>query len=446
MNKFWFLLSSLYGSLKEYVDEQISKGGGGSGSGLPAVTSEDNGDILSVVDGAWAKGEPGYKAVTVDGTVIVPERTVETENAGTFYVARINDFNRDLVRGWLNNGTKPDSLPVTFNGVKYTAPTTQIETTSGGVTQFYCGEVDGEGVPVFTTYPFCVQFYKEVSEDETVWGVNLFTQSAGSFTIKIAEEVRTAIPTEDFKLAVNNSYVVTSEVDVVPEQTVEAADQGGYVVADLTNAVLPSTPPETLSVTLNGTVYEAAAQFRGDDVMYGDQTLQSVPFMIAFFNGMAQMLVPEAGSYAVHATAEGESVNPKFQEAVTQSGTFTVRYDLKLDQSTGEISGITCDKTFDQIYAACESGQALQAIVTNTAVGETYFASLTQARNGLLYWSSIYFSDFAGSDTTLQTLMIRHDSAESIDFIGGDISVTNATIVFNGGNSGGGGGDSGMTF
>lgn len=32
-------------------------GGGGGGSDLPEVTSEDNGDVLTVVEGAWAKAE-----------------------------------------------------------------------------------------------------------------------------------------------------------------------------------------------------------------------------------------------------------------------------------------------------------------------------------------------------------------------------------------------------
>ncbi len=30
--------------------------GGGGGSSLPAVTSDDNGDVLQVIEGAWAKG------------------------------------------------------------------------------------------------------------------------------------------------------------------------------------------------------------------------------------------------------------------------------------------------------------------------------------------------------------------------------------------------------
>ena len=41
---------------------EASQGGGGV-SGLPAVTSDDNGDVLTVVSGAWAKAQPSGGAV-----------------------------------------------------------------------------------------------------------------------------------------------------------------------------------------------------------------------------------------------------------------------------------------------------------------------------------------------------------------------------------------------
>lgn len=43
-------------------------GGGGGGSELPEVTSDDNGDVLTVVEGVWAKATPpeGLPAVTSD--------------------------------------------------------------------------------------------------------------------------------------------------------------------------------------------------------------------------------------------------------------------------------------------------------------------------------------------------------------------------------------------
>lgn len=42
----------------EYFMNELKEniGGGGGGSSLPAVTSDDNGDVLQVIEGAWAKG------------------------------------------------------------------------------------------------------------------------------------------------------------------------------------------------------------------------------------------------------------------------------------------------------------------------------------------------------------------------------------------------------
>lgn len=49
-----------------------AKARGGGGSGLPAVTSDDNGDVLAVVSGAWAKSSNPLPAVTLnnDGQVL----------------------------------------------------------------------------------------------------------------------------------------------------------------------------------------------------------------------------------------------------------------------------------------------------------------------------------------------------------------------------------------
>lgn len=44
---------------------QIGEGGGGGGSDLPAVTAADNGDVLTVVNGAWGKAAPSGGGVLV---------------------------------------------------------------------------------------------------------------------------------------------------------------------------------------------------------------------------------------------------------------------------------------------------------------------------------------------------------------------------------------------
>ena len=65
-----------------WLDKYLNKAESGGGSSLPAVTSEDNGDVLTVVEGAWDKASPSggggnfvvtfttedYSTVTVDKT------------------------------------------------------------------------------------------------------------------------------------------------------------------------------------------------------------------------------------------------------------------------------------------------------------------------------------------------------------------------------------------
>ena len=75
--------------------EAVASVAGGAGGALPAVTSEDNGDILGVVEGAWAKRDPELPAVNGDdngkilgvnngawGTVAAPLPTVAAADIG----------------------------------------------------------------------------------------------------------------------------------------------------------------------------------------------------------------------------------------------------------------------------------------------------------------------------------------------------------------------------
>ena len=54
---------SQYVTIPDMIEACTQKAGsgGGSGSALPAVTSDDNGDVLTVVEGAWAKATPVNK-------------------------------------------------------------------------------------------------------------------------------------------------------------------------------------------------------------------------------------------------------------------------------------------------------------------------------------------------------------------------------------------------
>ena len=70
---------------------EASQGGGG-GSGLPAVTSDDNGDVLTVVEGSWAKAQPsGGGAFVVNFSL-----TDETYSADKTFAEIIAAFDSGL--------------------------------------------------------------------------------------------------------------------------------------------------------------------------------------------------------------------------------------------------------------------------------------------------------------------------------------------------------------
>lgn len=62
-----------------------------TGSGLPEVTAEDNGDILSVVDGEWAKAKPDDTMKVIFATSSNSESKITFEMTGAQLVTYIEN-------------------------------------------------------------------------------------------------------------------------------------------------------------------------------------------------------------------------------------------------------------------------------------------------------------------------------------------------------------------
>lgn len=91
--------------------DDIGSGGGGGGSGLPAVTSDDNGDVLTVVEGQWAKAAPsgGVLVVTdIEGTL---DHTWQEIHDAALAVLKYNDGNESCI---LNGAEVDDGYYLSF--------------------------------------------------------------------------------------------------------------------------------------------------------------------------------------------------------------------------------------------------------------------------------------------------------------------------------------------
>ena len=95
-----------WGTLLQEIAENID-GGGGGGSSLPSVTSADNGDVLTVVEGEWAKEHPNIDPnAFMDLTVTYNSELSRYEVDATYseIIAAYNEAESNTVNVRINEG------------------------------------------------------------------------------------------------------------------------------------------------------------------------------------------------------------------------------------------------------------------------------------------------------------------------------------------------------
>lgn len=319
-----------------------------AGSGLPEVTSEDNGDILSVVNGAWAKSEPGYRVE--NETVIAAEQSVTTVLEEQGNVGHITATVPDPL---------PDSINVTFDGTSYENVPKHTDASLG---------VEVYGDIAFSEYPFVIVLLPGIAD--------LLTQSAGTYTIAITAQITTVTLDDDFKLAVNSSYMeptVTQEIFWAAQSiTTEAVSGQSYAAADGPAFDYDSPVPEKLNVVFDGTAYELPNIPM--QIAYGEVTYEGSPdfttyplFLIAVDNGSyakLQLRTPQAGTYTLKATYDVSTTVPteKFKEAVHGVVSPGVWFEVRASDNVtinSQTEAVPLECTTEDIWAAISRGQNL---------------------------------------------------------------------------------------
>ena len=165
---------------KQVLSDMLDSVGGDSS--LPEVTTDDNGKVLTVVEGVWNKGDVsgGGYSYTADETVLTNE-SVTTTDQGGFNFAPLSYEPRITA----------DTITVIFDGIEYTCALI-IETNSTAY-----GGYSSEG-PDYTVYPFCILSSSSGNE--------LYTSTEGTHSIEIKTVIEDVETSEGFDKAVEKTY------------------------------------------------------------------------------------------------------------------------------------------------------------------------------------------------------------------------------------------------
>lgn len=198
----------------KWTVKSSSSNNGSGGSDLPTVTEEDNGNVLTVMNGEWGKSEASY-VIKKSEKVIIPEQTVVTTLDQGFYGETLSQGIPSIENG--------ESIIVTLDGIQYNINPIIISQSSD--TYVILGEIDNTGVPDFSNYPF---FINGIIDDTQCY---ILTETEGTHTIKITRSTEKIIPSNNFTTIINkidNKNWLVNPTNI--QYTEENSNQGEIII------------------------------------------------------------------------------------------------------------------------------------------------------------------------------------------------------------------------
>lgn len=107
-----------YNVIPDMIQALAQKTGGGSGSSLPAVTSDDNGKLLTVVEGAWDKADPSGGGAGIFKVTITANDSDITANKTFAEIAAAINNGSIVMLDWDRNTAEVDTVLASTNNIQ----------------------------------------------------------------------------------------------------------------------------------------------------------------------------------------------------------------------------------------------------------------------------------------------------------------------------------------
>lgn len=175
-----YVMSTPHNANRQVLEGMLD--GASGGAGLPAVSGEDEGKVLTVVNGEWNKAESSVGYECNQSLITAFEGNVES-------VAMYYDEKGALIDGLDLSTTQPSTIFVTFNGIEYECPV--APTGSYGITD--------RANPDWSEYPFQIIY----TNADFGLGTYIFTESTGVNSLKVEWLSESVEVSDCFTKAVN---------------------------------------------------------------------------------------------------------------------------------------------------------------------------------------------------------------------------------------------------